>query len=165
MSSLCQTEMTWNMHSFELFDLNHECLSRRVFFFRICFFLSQFFKSPKLNNKKKWIVTIISFLLIVKFVKNLVYELLIFYFHWINAIDFVIVCSVWFKRYERVCWSEHFYCKNFFFHKCFHRWIIFSIFFQFVDLSYIMMPLISVVFKSAFCNLNLMLILWLLYLK
>ena len=151
--------MTWSKRSFELFDSNHICLLSRVFFFKFVFFHNDF------SNHKNWIFKknesrkSFHFFLFVKFVKNFVYEFLIFDFHWINAVSLVIVRSVRFERYKHMCWFKHFYCRNFFFHKSFHRYIIFSIFFIFSDSPYIMMLLIKVVFKLEFRDLNLMLIL------
>ena len=157
---LCQIEMTWNKRSFELFDSNHEYLSSRVFFFRLVFFYDDFLNHKNWIFKKNESQKSFHFFLLVKFVENFVYEFLIFDFHWINAVSFVIVRSIRFERYRHMCWFKHFYCRNFFFHKCFHRCIIFSIFFLFFDSSYIMMSLIKTVFKLKSRDLNLILILW-----
>ena len=83
--------------------------------FRLVFFYDDF------SNHKDWIFKesesrkSFHFFLLVKFVKNFVYEFLIFDFHWINAVSLVIVRSVRFERYRHMCWLKHFYCRNFFF--------------------------------------------------
>ena len=99
---LYRFETTWNMRLSALFDLIHEYLLSRAFFFRFVVLHHRFSNHENWIFKKNESRKSFHFFLFVKFVKNLVYEFLIFHFHWVNAISFVIVRSIWFERYRHV---------------------------------------------------------------